>query len=178
MKKLIALLAVLGILSLNVMALPVPSSVSQAASNQNSAGDSLKAQQTTLALQIAITAFDSHIQTNSLSPNENEIVKLLESEALWQEIEDIGEFSANEMAKLENLNTTSEEEMERIGQELNNSFLEKLRGSQSLSNVTDRLLNNQTQYSRDSLDHDFALSMTYVWLAQMYMEAMLEEAAD
>ena len=170
MKKLIALLAVLGIFSLNLMALPIPSPVAQGqnkAQDQNNAEESAKIQQTTLALQIAITSLNSHLQTDSLNTNEIEIVNLLESEELWKEIEDIGEFTTNEMAQLENLKITSEEDAERISQELNNSLLGKLRGSNSLSNVTNLLLQNQQQYSLESLDSDFALFMTYAWIVQI-----------
>ena len=174
MKKLIALLAVLGIFSLNTMALPVPSSVAQATSGQASTGDTVKMQKTSLAMQVAISDFVSHAEEDSWNADENRIAELIMNEELMDQVADIELSFVQEISKLENVEVTSEEEAAKILEELGNSLLNKIRANKSLSEITQLFLKNQKAYPINDLDFDVALSFTYSWVAQMY--GLAEEA--
>lgn len=167
MKKLIAVLAVLGIFSLTTMALPLPDATQQAAGNQDMSS-TLKMQKTSLAMQVAISEFATHAQENSFSEDEDRIAEVIMDEGFMNQLSEIQFSFTQEIAKLENVEVNSDDEAEAILEQLGNTLLGKLKGNESLVKITNLLMKNQKAYPVKDLDFEVALSFTYQWALQMY----------
>ncbi len=169
MKKIIALLAALGMFSLQTVALPI-SQTAAPTPQTNNAEIGVQMQNTLNVLTKATTDFILNFQQGSWNETEAQIAELIMSQETADEITAIDQ--AIEQASKES--EDSEQDFWAAQVEKGKFLLEKLKASPNIVEITRLLLSNQTSYKMEELNMDYALIFTEVWLVGLYDNSVEE----
>jgi len=169
MKKIIALLAALGMFSLQTVALPI-SQTAVPTPQTNNAEIGVQMQNTLNVLTQATTNFILNFQQGSWNETEAQIAELIMSQETADELTAIDQ--AIEQASKES--EDSEQDFWAAQVEKGKFLLEKLKASPNIVEITRLLLSNQTSYKMEELNMDYALIFTEVWLVELYDNSVEE----
>lgn len=168
MKKLIAVLAVLGMFSLTATALSLPKVSEMVSAPQEDTGSAFQITKTNLAMQVALNNFSIHAQEGSANADETEIIQILQSEDFMNQVAEILIDLEEKMAKLEQVNPSSEEEADALIGAFMEDYLKQIVANKNIIKITRLLINDQTAYAVDDLDFDQAKVFVFAWVAQLY----------
>ena len=173
MKKIIALLAALGMFSLQTVALPI-SQTAAPTPQTNNAEIGVQMQNTLNVLTQATTNFILNFQQGSWNETEAQIAELIMSQETADELTAINQAILEQYNEESEASEESAEDFWAAQVEKGKFLLEKLKASPNIVEITRLLLSNQTSYKMEELNMDYALIFTEVWLVGLYDNSVEE----
>lgn len=168
MKKLIATFAVLGLFSFQAAALPSPQGAVEKAVAASTEEITPAQQQATIqAINQALMNLAQHIEENSLSKIEEELVYTLYDNDFAR---DIYHAHADFEFLFDMLFTegASEEETNAAKETMDSWLLDQAQSMKSVSNFTDILLFNQEVVPMEEVNSSIARASVLLWLFEVY----------